>query len=226
VVEGRLPIRRDFATRQLVTIGPNCELIFSAIEFIPVDQIPTVPLRTGDVRVAVDPGTKGPGARAPLRWHFVPGELHVRVNVLEIAQQVMTGIDTHNLYYSFSGGSITSVSRDSTIRYNRETNQCGGIPDPGWNPNWAATYITTEQGGVGSPWVVTRTHAEFSYRGYFDCSGTQYYNILDAWASGEASGDEPTCSYRTWFRNTAPGWSVDPICWDAQPHYKTPTWNP
>lgn len=133
----------------------------------------------------------------------------------------MTAIDTHNYSYSYDGNFITGYSQSATTqRASDNTGRCGSSGYFGWTVE-PSSYLAITGGGVGSLYASSQAHAEFSYRGFFDCSGTTYYNILDTQLTGYGDGSPSTCAYRFSARNLAFGWYMERLCWDAYV-YTTP----
>lgn len=130
--------------------------------------------------------------------------------IKDAAGLVVTSIDPHNFSYGYDGSAVTSTSHDATVNRATDT-ECG----PGWSVVWSATGISISGGGVGYSFADSLTHAEFSYQGRFDCTGADYYNILDTKLTGFGNGASSTCAYRTQLRRTFLGWYQELLCWDA-----------
>lgn len=141
------------------------------------------------------------------------GPIHMFNRVKDAVGLNVTSIDPHNFSYGYNGSYITSTTHDATVNraVDQDPNQCGH----GWDVVWPNTSITISGGGVGYTFADSLTHAEFSYLGRFDCSGTVYYNILDTKLTGFGNGGSSTCAYRTQLRNTFYGWYQELLCWDA-----------
>jgi hypothetical protein len=95
-----------------------------------------------------------------------------------------------------AGGRITSAGHDVGTRVNREP----------WGGGWTAQVVTSD-GGCTLPCGQARytSHAEFSYQGLFDVTGTWYANTHDSWVTVAGDGTV-TCGHSVNLRHTFIGW--------------------
>lgn len=148
------------------------------------------------------------------------GPIHEFLRIKDGAGIVVTSIDPHDYSYSYDGNFILGYSHAAmTYRASDNTGHCG-TGYYGWTLE-PSSYLQVNEGGIGQMYASSRAHAEFSYAGIFDCSGTTYYNILDTKLTGYGDGSPSTCAYRFWARNLAFGWYMERLCWDANV-YTTP----
>jgi hypothetical protein len=221
VFEGQLSIPPGMGVRSITRIDSNCRVLHEPIEVLTPDQVRFLLGIPRTQRNLLGDHLVGPGASVPrvpglaAPSALVPGgPLHIFIRVKDGAGLNLTSIDPHNLSYGYNGSTITSYSHDAWIwRAVDQQPTCG----PGWSVEWSKTGISISGGGVGSSFIDSLTHAEFSYIGRFDCSGTQFYNILDTKLTGFGNGSPSTGAYRTTYRNVPPlgGWYEERLAWDA-----------
>ena len=208
------------AVLRVIRIDPSCRVVTMPDRVLTPDEATAIVAQRLGANQASDPvparnisrPQRVPGAAQVLT--MVPGgPIHMFNRIKDALGLNVTSIDPHNFSYGYNGSTITSTTHDATVNRAVDTdpNQCGH----GWDVVWPNTSITISGGGVGSTFADSLTHAEFSYLGRFDCSGTLYYNILDTKLTGFGSGASSTCAYRTQLRNTYFGWYQELLCWDA-----------
>jgi hypothetical protein len=108
---------------------------------------------------------------------------------------VMTALSSTYTWRT-AGRQITSASPDVRTRVNREP----------WDGGWT-TQVVTSGGGCPLPCGQARytAHAEFSYQGIFDVTGTWYANVHDSWVAVAGDGTA-TCGQSVSLRHTFIGW--------------------
>jgi hypothetical protein len=96
-----------------------------------------------------------------------------------------------------AGGQVTSSSTTFSTHVNREP----------WNAGWTVRTATSA-GGCPVACASARYdhHAEFSYQGIFDATGTWYYNVHDSAAVLNGDGTV-TCQQSVTLRHTFVGWN-------------------
>jgi hypothetical protein len=73
--------------------------------------------------------------------------------------------------WTWNGSIVTSYDSGGYVAYHREATNTG------WNPH--NVYNVLSSGCAGCSSATIHAHAEFSYQGVFDPSGTLFYDILD-----------------------------------------------
>lgn len=217
VLEGEMRVPAGTAVRRIIKLDAQCRPIAAPDETLTAAQLDAV-LRSGQAPTQVSdriPSKKALGAlgRAGLARPNVMvagGPIHMFNRIKDVAGLTVTSIDPHNFSYGYNGSTITSTNHDATVNRATDT-ECG----TGWSVVWANTSISISGGGVGWSFADSLTHAEFSYQGRFDCSGNDFYNILDTKLTGFGNGAPSTCAYRTQLRKTYFGWYQELLCWDA-----------
>lgn len=218
VYEGSIVLPVGGAVRRIIRLDADCRPVVAPDQLISAVVLEAT-LRSGQSsgqkrdqvpmgRASTAGGRIGLARPAPM---VAGGPIHMFNRVKDGLGLNVTSIDPHNFSYGYNGSTITSTTHDSWVNRSTESGQCG----PGWSVVWSNTGISISGGGVGWSFADSLTHAEFSYHGQFDCSGTQYYNILDTKLTGYGNGASSTCAYRTQLRNTFFGWYQELLCWDA-----------
>lgn len=108
---------------------------------------------------------------------------------------------------SDDGSVVTGWNSGGYTGQHPEFGTCG----PGWQ--LASSSLVQYSGGTGQSWVTAKSHAEFSYLGVFDCSGTQYYNVFEHFVTGYGSGAS-ACNYTYSLRKTFTGFHLQVQCYN------------
>jgi len=204
-LSGKLKAPKDKtkATRQVVTLNEDCSVNEGPVEEIPASEVP-LPADPSLVLPSVDEGFQATEGAIRSMGTFS----RQIVNSSEIKDPVgilLTALYT-NARWDGDFTRITGYSVGASVSRHRETGPLGDVG--GWN------YVRgTNGGGCALPCARAdfSQHAEFSYRGGFDPTGTLYYNTHD---NTEALfGDSRfECSYAISARKWFPGWTWTKTC--------------
>lgn len=110
-----------------------------------------------------------------------------------------------NVCRGWNGTILTSYNVSGGYIYHRELGPAG----PGWTPHRAAN--TQLSGCVGCTSAQFRQHAEFSYKGTFDPTGTVYYNSVNVQETIYGTGAK-ACIYGVSYRNWSFLWHTSVQC--------------
>lgn len=126
----------------------------------------------------------------------------------------VTSINPHDLAYGYNGSTITSYSHSAYQTWATDNTGFCGYGYFGWSP--ANGSLTISGGGIGSSFIDSLAHAEFTYKGIFSgCSQYVFWNKLDTKLTGFGNGSPSSCAYRLWLLSGYPGWHTELLCWDA-----------
>ncbi|GAB1692081.1 hypothetical protein [Krasilnikovia sp. M28-CT-15] len=169
--------------RQSVTIGDDC-----AAHPGPVQVVAAA--RTGRTGLAA----RGLTGTAPRSFHSF-SQMYDCCNIL------MTALYSDHTWSTGGGQVVTADSRVST-HVNREP----------WDAGWTVRDATGSGGCPGAcPAATFTAHADFTYRGVFDVTGTWYANTHDS--SVVLAGDgTATCRHTVDLRHTFIGWHWEHGC--------------
>ncbi len=110
---------------------------------------------------------------------------------------------------------IRTYSGQDGGKWATELLTCG----PGWSRVSSDHYLYISSGGVGYTSVTLSGHQGYSYRGRFDCGGSNYYNSYWNSITGQANGNW-VCSYSYSWRNSFVGWHTQSWCGSGAYPYK------
>lgn len=219
--EGELAAPAGMAVRSVTRVTSDCRVVHEPVQFLTREQVELLlqePFGQPNLRSERLAGPRVTSGKAGLQRPaalLAGGPIHMFIRVKDGAGLNLTSIDPHNFSYGYNGSTITSYNHDATLwrAVDTDPNQCG----PGWSIEWGRTAISISGGGIGSSFIDSLVHAEFSYLGRFDCTGTKYYNVLDTKLTGFGNGSPSTCAYRTTYREVPAlgAWYEERLCWDA-----------
>lgn len=200
-----LPLVRGKVFAASITINEDCSITVSPARQLTGAEISAV------ARAQVGPRRSNIRKDLPTISESSPvgvdPDYHMDSHVWDCCNIIMTQLHT-DLTWTSNGSSITSWSAGGwTTNHPEGWPSCG----PGWQ--LASSYLTQWAGGTGQSMIEVRAHGEWSYRGVFDCGGTQYYNVFDNYVYGFATG-VGTCSFSYSLRKSVQGWHLQAYCND------------
>jgi hypothetical protein len=180
------------ANLRTIRLDENCNPIFGPVQIVPLDRLPEIAL---DVEVrrevidAIDGEERASGTSVK------------RVFRAEQAVLDIINITLNKLYgkvkFKYNGSKILKF-KASGGSYAHQENYPLSCAN-GW---YLGHHFNAQVGGgAGTSSASFAQHAEFGYRGFFDCSGRDYYNKLSNHITVYGNGSA-TCQftqhYRTW----------------------------
>ncbi|MCB5182189.1 hypothetical protein [Streptomyces antimicrobicus] len=178
------------AVQQQITIGPDCKPVLGEVRFVPAPP-------TGDAKAAKAlSAAAAPAAAADTSRQFKSWN-----EMFDCCNIRMTGLYTTS-QWTTDGTRITAASTDVTQGWNREP----------WNAGWnlkSATQNTdcTENCAASR----TEAHADFTYKGIFDVTGSWYANTHHSYVDLAADGTA-TCRFDVQLRHSFIGWNWQRGC--------------
>ena len=188
-----------------ITINSDCSVSVGAARALPIAEVQTLArLQAAALRDNVRKDLTPISDSSPIG---IDPEYHMDSHVWDCCNIVMTQLHT-DLTWTTNGSTITSWNAGGwTTNHPEGWPSCG----PGWQ--LASSWLSQWSGGVGQGSIQVHAHGEWSYRGVFDCGGTQYYNTFDNDVWGFASGIG-TCSFNYGLRKSVSGWHLQAYCND------------
>jgi hypothetical protein len=197
------------ASHQVVTLDANCNPVWGQIEFVPRTQmfhVPNANTKGGTFNLLRESllGKLSPNTSSPQIATDVSKSIHAENQMWDCCGILMNQLYT-DASWTYNGSVVTSYSVGGG--YSRHTENSPPSCGTGWyvvNP-----YNVKTSGGIGQPSASFKQHAEFGYKGIFDCGGSQFYNILDNYETLSAGYVcNQYLSYRNWFA----GWNWQHWC--------------
>lgn len=133
-------------------------------------------------------------------------DYHMDTHLWDCCNTLLSHLVT-DLNWTDDGSTVTGWNTGGYTGEHPEFGTCGA----GWQ--LANSSIVQYSGGTGQSWITIKSHAEFSYLGIFDCSGTTYYNTFEHYITGYGSGSS-ACNYTYNLRNTFRGWHLQVQCYN------------
>jgi hypothetical protein len=177
------------ALRQNVTIDENCRVHEGPVRLVPAtgQEARHAPLPAPAVR-----GSEVGTVRELRSW----SEMYDCCNIR------MTGLYTQSAWDT-SNGRITKAATTARQEWNREP----------WNAGWQFKTATSTDDCATDCTLATTTHAhaEFTYQGVFDVTGTWYANTHDTYVELKGDGTA-SCRFDVSLRHTFIGWNWQRGC--------------
>ncbi len=179
------------ANYSTVHLDEDCRPIVGPVRTVPVDQLPAIALDPLARQAVFEPVVEG--KEGSPRWNTT---YHAEQAVLDIVNITLNKLYS-TINFTYDGSIIHSFSAGGGALSHRENRppSCG----KGWKLKRQSNAQIT--GGVSLSSVGFLQTGEFRYRGFFDCSGSIYYNTLKNYPTVYGNGTG-TChftqQYRTW----------------------------
>ena len=133
-------------------------------------------------------------------------DYHMDTHLWDCCNALLSHLVT-DLSWTDDGSVITGWNSGGYTGQHPEFGTCG----PGWQ--LANSYLIQYSGGTGQSSIIVKSHAEWSYLGIFDCSGTAYYNVFEHFVYGYGSGASD-CGYTYSLRKTFQGFHLQVQCYN------------
>ncbi len=179
------------ANYRTIRLDEHCRPIVGPVLTVPLAQLPTIALNTESRQTVLEPLVAGEqGNIRGSKTYYAEQAVHDIVNIR--LNRVYSSVSfTYNgayiLSYSAGGGTLSHSENKPP--------SCG----KGWKLKVQSNMLSA--GGIGRSWAGFAQTGEFKYKGFFDCSGTIYYNKLRNYPTVYANGTG-SCrfkqEYRTW----------------------------
>lgn len=193
------PHDKTRATQQTITLDANCHVVAGSVQEIPISAITSLPSTTATRRLpdVTNQGTNDLVKQVGTLATFT-NQIHSKNEVWDCCGVMLTGLYSSDAW-SGDWTRITSYNVQGSTAWHTESN---GFP--GW-------YLVKKSstGGCTLPCSSANfhQHAEWGYQGFFDTTGSAFYNILDNYQmlNGNSSS---SCTFnlyaRRWFSAGTP----------------------
>jgi hypothetical protein len=167
------------AVQQEVAIGADCRPRPGEVRLMPLGRI------EGTAAGAGTEDTES-GRHRLSSWNEMYDCCNIRMTGLYLTSNWATG-----------GGGVVSAATDATQQWNREP----------WDAGWSRTSASESVDcATDCPSYRSEAHADFTYRGIFDATGTWYANTHHSYVDITAEGTA-SCHFEVDLRHTFIGWN-------------------
>jgi hypothetical protein len=191
-----------------VVINQDCSLVSGPVQAMNQQEVASAAHSERDASAASGEGRRPFSRIGSTKQHLDP-DYHMDSHLWDCCNALLTHLVT-DLNWTDDGSVITGWNAGGYTGQHPEFGTCG----PGWQ--LANSYLIQNSGGTGQSSIEVKAHAEWSYLGLFDCSGTTYYNIFEHFVTGRGNGATDCWSY-VYLRHTYPGFHLQVQCYN-------PTW--
>lgn len=157
----------------------TCEIIAGEVELVPLTGAEEEQANTSE---ALTPVTQQAGSLASgFAAAAGCGEMHTRslVKDNDKANILINAVKTDSSW-CWDGAVVTSYNSGGIVEWHRE------FPTGGWRAENVFNVVAS--GCAGCDHARIHAHADFSYQGVFDPTGTRYYNHLNNWPRLNGNG--------------------------------------
>ncbi|MBW5481635.1 hypothetical protein [Streptomyces bambusae] len=190
---GELPAPpAGMAVQQQVTIGEDCRPVLGEVTFVPARAGAAAKTKAAAAPAGVAAAETAAGTTRQFKsWNEMFDCCNIRMTGLYTASQWTT-----------DGSRITTASTEATQQWNREP----------WNAGWNLKSAT-QNTDCAENCDVSRTeaHADFTYKGIFDVTGSWYANTHHSYVDLNADGTA-TCRFDVQLRHSFIGWNWQRGC--------------